>query len=127
MPFFPNSSLFCIYFTLLLPIFSFLSHFILFPSSFFLSLLHFPSFSFPLFIFFPPNDTADIPPPREGGWEEYFPIYVPLKPSDLIYTFLATCRFHLASLDLMIGFLRLRCENKLTDNDIKISESTLCT
>ncbi len=59
-----NSSLICIYFTLLLPLF-------------FLFLLHFPPFYLPLFIFFPPNDIGwYFPSPLGAGG--YFPIYRPL-------------------------------------------------
>ncbi len=59
-PFCLNSTLFCNYFTLLLP----LSHFL---SPFFLFLLHFPPFSLRLFIFFPPNDIGWYFPPPRGG------------------------------------------------------------
>jgi hypothetical protein len=53
-PFCLNSSLCCIYFILLLPIFSFSFPFLpFFPFSFFLFLLHFPPLSLRLFIFFP--------------------------------------------------------------------------
>ncbi len=64
-PFFLDSSLFCIYFTLLLPLFSFSSPFsVLFSlSSFF---LHFPTFSFHLFHIFSPKCHRLIFP-REGG------------------------------------------------------------
>ncbi len=69
IPILPNSSLFCIYFSLLLPIFSFsFTHFFsfsfLFLFSFFLFLLHFPSYPLPRFIFFPQTTSADIPPGR---------------------------------------------------------------
>ncbi len=87
-PFCPNSSLFCNYFTLLLPLFSF-SFPIFFSFPFFPFYFPFLPFSFPflpfsftfspfslrLFIFFPPNDISWYPPPRGGG---YFPIYRPL-------------------------------------------------
>ncbi len=57
------SSLFCIYFTLLLPLFSF-SFLLLFLSSFFLFLLHFPLFFlFTFSFFFTPNDISWYPPP----------------------------------------------------------------
>ncbi len=77
-PFYLNSSLFCIYFTLLLPLFSFSfpflfhspfsfhSPFFSFPflfiplSTFFFYI--FPLFSLPIFIFFPPNDIGWCPP-----------------------------------------------------------------
>ncbi len=52
-PFTLNSSLFCIYFTLLLPLLPFSFPFFLFLSPFFLFLLRFPPFSLPLFIFSP--------------------------------------------------------------------------
>ncbi len=68
-PFCLNSSLFCIHFTLFLPFSHFLSPFFIFLSPFFLFLLHFPPFSLPLFIFFPPNDIGWylFPPPPGGG------------------------------------------------------------
>ncbi len=60
------SSLFCFYFTLLLPFSHFLSPFFLFPSPspFFLFLLHFSAVSLPLFKFSPQMTLADI---RGGG------------------------------------------------------------
>ncbi len=70
-PFCLNSSLFCNYFTLLLPLFSFSFPFLPFLSLFYLLLLHFPSFfSSPFSYFFPQMTSADI---SRGG--EYFPIY----------------------------------------------------
>ncbi len=74
-PFCLNCSLFCINFTVFLPLWSFSP---LLPFSFpFLSFsFTFSSFSLLLFIFFPPNDIGwYFPPPRGGG---YFPIYRPL-------------------------------------------------
>jgi hypothetical protein len=66
-PFYLNSSLFCNYFTLLLPLFSFSFPFSsFFCPLFFLFLLHFPSFSLRLFMFFPQIILADIPPPPGG-------------------------------------------------------------
>ncbi len=65
-PFCINPSLFCIYFTLLLPIFSFFTL-----SSFSFSFLHFSLtlsfFSFSLFIFFPQRTSVDISPEGGGG------------------------------------------------------------
>ncbi len=66
-----NSSLFCIYFTLLLPP---PSHFL---SPFLFFLLHFSPFSLCLFIFFPPYDIGWYFSPLGGGG--YFPIYRPLE------------------------------------------------
>ncbi len=60
------------YFAFILPFYFPFSHFL---SPFFLFLLYFPPFSLRLFIFFPQMTSADIPPPRGGG---YFPIYRPL-------------------------------------------------
>ncbi len=81
-----NSSLFCIYFTLLLPLFSFSFPFLPFsfpvlPFFFYI----FPLFSLPLFIFFPPNHIGLIFPPL-GGSGRYFPIYRPLfYPKELAF------------------------------------------
>ncbi len=78
-PFYLNSSLFCNYFTLLLPLFSFSFPFLPFTfpflSPFFLFLLHFPYFSLRLFIFFPPNDIAWYLPPQGGGEGGIFPVF----------------------------------------------------
>ncbi len=80
-PTFLNSSLFCIYFTLLLPLFSF--SFPLLPFSFPFLPFSFPflPFSFTFSPFFPspfhifsPNDIGWYSPPQGG----YFPIYRPL-------------------------------------------------
>ncbi len=69
------------YFAFILPCFfpfsHFLSPFLIFLSPFFLFLLHFPPFSLPLFIFFPPNDIGWYLFPSPGG--AYFPIYRPLQ------------------------------------------------
>ncbi len=75
-PFFLNSSLFCIYFTLLLPLFSFPFPFLLFSFPFLpFSFTFSPFFLFTFSYFFPQMTPADIPPPRG----RYFPIYGPLK------------------------------------------------
>ncbi len=74
-PFYLNPSLFCIYYILLLPIFS-----LFYPLSSFLFLLflflwHLPPVSLPLFLFFPQMLLADIFSPPGG----YFPIFRPLS------------------------------------------------
>ncbi len=74
-PFSLNSSLFHIYFPLLLPLFLLSSPFFHFLSPFLLFLLHFPLFSLPLFVFYIPKwKLADI---SLGGGGRYFPIYRP--------------------------------------------------
>ncbi len=80
--FFLNSSLFCIFFTLLLPLFSF--SFPFFPFSFpFLpfSFTFSPFFSSPFHIFSPKCHRLIFPPSGGGG---YFPVYRPLPIASLI-------------------------------------------
>ncbi len=80
LPFWPfclNSSIFCIYLTLLLPLFSFSFPFLPYSSPFLPFSFTFSPFLFFAFsYFFPLMTSADIrPSPRGGG---YFPIYRPL-------------------------------------------------
>jgi hypothetical protein len=72
------SSLFCIYFTLLLPLFSFSFTFLPILSPFFLCLLHFHPFSHSPFHIFPPNDLGCYSPLPLRGERGYFPVYRPL-------------------------------------------------
>ncbi len=69
-PFCLNSSLYCNYFTLLLPLFSFSFLFLPFSFSFLpFSITFSPFFSSPFSYFFPQMTSADIfpPPPPQGG------------------------------------------------------------